>query len=375
MNICLDASAAVHGRAGLGRYAQELAAALLQVDPQDRFAAFYNDAARAQPVAPFDRLPSITSRSGNKAWRMSVLLAHYFHFSQDRSFPGVDVFHAADHLLPRFSRVRSVFTLNDLTYRLVPQAHQGWNRRFLSLMMGRFLQAADVVIAISESTRQDAARLYNIDPARIEVVYDGVSPRFHPAAQEDREAVRQKYGLPGHFILYVGMIEPRKNLVTLLRAYRKLRDEKLEQRLVIAGKRGWLAEGFFRALAGLDLENDVLLPGFIAEQDLPALYSAADVFAYPSLYEGFGLPVLEAMACGAPVVCSNSSSLPELAGEAALMVDPADAAGLAQALAQAATDRALRLRMKARGLEQARPFTWERTARLTVEAYRRAAGK
>lgn len=374
MNICLDASAAVHSRAGLGRYAQELATALLQVDPDNHYSAYYNDAAKATLQEPFDRLQCISSRLGNKTWRLSVLLAYYFHISQDRSFPGIDLFHATDHLLPRFSKVRSVFTLNDLTFRLVPQTHQGWNRRFLSLMMGRFLQAADGIIAISESTRQDAARLYQIDPARIAVVYDGVSSRFRPAALEERQAVRQKYSLPDRFILYVGTIEPRKNLVTLLRAYRKLRDEKIAQGLVIAGKRGWLAEGFFRALADLDLENEVLLPGFIAEQDLPALYSAADVFAYPSLYEGFGLPVLEAMACGTPVVCSNSSSLPELAGDAALLVDPADTAGLAQALALAATDKGVRVRLKARGFAQARPFTWERTARQTVEAYRRAAG-
>jgi glycosyltransferase involved in cell wall biosynthesis len=235
-------------------------------------------------------------------------------------------------------------------------------------MMPRFLRAADAVIAVSECTKRDAIRFYRIPEEKITVIYEGVNPRFRPASPEAIAAVRARYGLPERFILYVGTIEPRKNLTTLLEAFHHLLAT-YDLRLVIVGKKGWLYERFFRRLRELGLENRVLFTGYVPDEDLPAIYSAADLFVFPSLYEGFGLPVLEAMACGTPVICSNTSSLPEVAGDAALLVDPTDARALTGAMEQVLTNERLWATLRAKGMERARGFTWEKAAYRTWEVY------
>ena len=374
MRICIDLSPAVHHRAGLGRYAQELTLALLALDAENEYLAFYNRAAEARVAPPLDCLPHLTTKLGDKPWRTSVLLAQTAHLPQDRLFPGVDLFHATDHLLPCLSHVRSVFTLHDLTFCLYPETHASLNRWFLTLMMPRFLRATDAIIADSECTKRDAGRVYGLDESRIQVIYPGVNRRFRPCGHEIITTVRCKYGLPEHFILYVGTIEPRKNLTVLLEGYLALKNQALGHRLVLAGKRGWLCESFFKKLRELGLEGEVIFPGFVPDEDLPGLYSAADLFVFPSLYEGFGLPVLEAMACGTPVVCSDTSSLPEVAGEAALLASPTDVRALIVAMRRALTDESLRTEMRAKGLAQASQFTWERTAKETLAIYRQVLG-
>jgi glycosyltransferase involved in cell wall biosynthesis len=369
MRICIDVSPAVHHRAGLGRYAQELTAALLALDHENEYIAFYMRAAEAQVDPPVDHLPHLTTNLSAKPWRMSALLAHLTRFPQDRRFPDVDLFHATDHLLPRLSRVKSVFTLHDLIFRFYPETHKPLNRWFLTLMMPLFLRAAEAVIAVSESTKRDAVRLYGLDEAKIKVIYEGVNPRFCAAPPEAISVVRQKYGLAGSFILSVGTIEPRKNLTAVLEAYRALRDWGGEFKLVIVGQKGWLYEGFFRRLRELGLEDKVIFPGFVPDEDLPALYSAADLFVFPSLYEGFGLPALEAMACGAPVITSNTASLPEVTGDAALLVDPNNTEALIQAMKSVLENRQLRDELQAKGPKQAAKFNWENAARETLAVY------
>jgi len=209
-----------------------------------------------------------------------------------------------------------------------------------------------------------------------------VDARFQPITDPDTLArVRNRYGLPERFILYVGTIEPRKNLTTLLEAYAALtsRVSNLQYpisniHLVIAGRKGWLYEGFFRRLRELGLEREVVFPGFVPDEDLPALYSAAELFVFPSLYEGFGLPPLEAMACGTPVITSNSSSLPEVVGEVGIMVEPRDVRALAEAMELVLTDEGKRREMREKGLRQAARFSWKRTAQETLEVYRSVVG-
>lgn len=370
MRICIDASPAVHHRGGFGRYVQELATGLLAVDPDNEYVAFYNHAAAAQVEPPLDGLSHFTTKLSNRPWRLSVVLAYLTRIPQDRLFPGTDVFHATDNLLPRLSQVKSVFALQDLIFRFYPETHKPLNRWFLTLMMPRFLQAADAVIAISECTSKDAVRVYGLDEAKIRVIYAAVSASFHARAPEAISLVRRKYGLPDSFILSVGTIEPRKNLTSLLEAYRALKNEGSDCKLVIVGKRGWLYKGFYTRLHELGLEQEVVFPGFVPDEDLPTFYSAADLFVFPSLYEGFGLPVLEAMACGVPVITSDTSSLPEVAGEAALLVDPTSVEALVAAMRRVLDDRALQAEMRARGLKRADRFTWHETARRTAEVYR-----
>ncbi len=369
MRVCINASPAVHHIAGLGRYTQELMAALMAVDSENEYVAFYNRPSEAEVDPPLERLPHLTTNLPTKPWRMSALLAHLARVSQDRLFPGVDLFHATDHLLPRLSRVKGVFTVHDLIFRFYPETHKPLNRWFLTFMMPRFLQAADGVIAVSECTKKDIVRLYGPDEGNIRVIYEGVNPHFRPEPTEVTAAARERYGLSERFILCVSTIEPRKNLTSLLEAYHVLRNQGTENKLVIVGKKGWLYESFFRRLRELGLENEVIFPGFVPDEDLPALYSAADLFVFPSLYEGFGLPVLEAMACGAPVVTSNTSSLPEVAGEAALLVDPTSVEELAGDMRRVLEKEELREELRAKGPKQAAKFRWENAARETLSVY------
>ena len=375
MKICVNASPAVHHIAGLGRYTQELMAALLAIDSENEYIAFYNRPSEAQVDPPLDQLSHLTTDLGTKPWRMSALMAHFSRIPQDRLFPEVDLFHATDHLLPRLTRVKSVFTLHDLVFRFYPHTHKPLNRWFLTLMMPRFLRAADAVIAVSEHTKQDAIDTYGVDEAKIRVIYEGVDPRFSKQPAGQTAAVRQRYGLPDKYILSVGTIEPRKNLTSLLHAYHALRKEGSEFGLVIVGKKGWLYEGFFGTLHELGLEKAVIFPGFVPDEDLPALYSAADLFAFPSLYEGFGLPVLEAMACGTPVVASNAASLPEVVGEAALLHDPTSLEALVRAMRDVLSNPGLREDLRGRGTKQAARYSWQTAARDTLALYTSLLGE
>jgi glycosyltransferase involved in cell wall biosynthesis len=226
----------------------------------------------------------------------------------------------------------------------------------------------------SQCTKDDLVRHLAADPDEVTVVSRGVDPRFQPARRLDPvAALKRRYRLPDRLILYVGTIEPRKNLPRLIGAYRRLREEGAPHGLVIAGGRGWLCDDVFEAAGRDGLREHVVFTGQVGEDDLLALYQSADVFAYPSLYEGFGLPVLEAMACGVPVVCSDRGSLPEAAGDAALLVDPTDEPAMAAALVRALHDDDLRREMTARGLRRAQEFTWDKVARNFLSVYREVA--
>ncbi len=373
MKICIDVSAAVHRRAGLGRYAQELIRALVAQGEHD-YVAFYHQRGQAHLDPPLDSLPQLTTRLSVKPWRLWAMLAHFSGVPQDRKFAGVDIFHATEHLLPRLRRIRTVFTLHDLIFRFDPASHLPLNRIYLNLMMPRFLRAADAVVAVSECSQRDAVQLYGTPAEKIHVIPEGVDARFTPHTSLQIVQVRAKHQLPERFVLCVGTIEPRKNLPILFEALASRREQGLEiWPLVIAGKPGWLYEPILRRVAELGLQDFVRFTGFFPDDDLPALCSAATLLAMPSRYEGFGLPVLEAMACGTPVVCSNTSSLPEVAGDAALLTPPDDVRGWGEAIARVLSDDALRAQMRERGLLQAARFSWEQAARQTADLYRRVA--
>lgn len=373
VRILIDLSSAVQGHGGLGRYAEELTRALVALGSGDDLQIFYNDPLRRLPSPPLDVLPRKVLGWSNKPWRLTALFSKYTHVSLDRLLGEADVFHATDHLLPRLSRTRSVFTLHDLAFLRVPEAHLPLNRWFLKLMMPFFLRQADQIIAVSEFSKRDALAYYGLDESKFLVIPEGVSPGFRPVQDPVRLAeVRYRYGLPDRFILFVSTIEPRKNLNTLWEAYRTLRAEGRTEGLVVVGKKGWLYEDTMLRLREAGLEQEVTFPGYVAEADLPAVYGLADCFAFPSLFEGFGLTPLEAMASGCPVVCSNSSSLPEVCGDAAILVAPKDVQGLASSLRRVLNEPDLRAELRNKGIRQAARFTWESTAKRTLEVYKRA---
>ena len=371
MAIYIDISVAVHGRAGLGRYAESLARALVQEHPE-RFAFFYNRDRSTSPLAGLERVPTRTVRAGYKPWRMAVWLGQLLGLGFDRLVPEAELYHATEHLLLPLRRVPTVLTVHDLIYHLFPEHHKPLNYWFLNRAMPLFVQRARAIIAVSESTRQDLIRCYGVPPDKATVVHEAAAPHFRPASPEAIAAVRARYKLPEDYILTVGTIEPRKNLSRLLDALQRLQQEGDDARLVVVGSRGWLYEGFFRHLEELQLGDSVLLPGYVPDADLPAVYSAAKVFVLPSLYEGFGLSVLEAMACGTAVVCSHASSLPEVGGDAAHYFDPTDVEEMAQTIRAVWHDEALQAEMGRRGLAQAARFSWARAAQETMAVYQRA---
>jgi len=287
----------------------------------------------------------------------------------------VDVFHSPDYVLPPVRHGKAVVTVHDLSFLRYPEGAEPKLRRYLSNAVPRAASRADLVLADSENTRNDIIELLGTSPDKVEVLYPGVDGSFRPVQDDGLLArARAVYGLDFPFILTVGTLEPRKNHVLLLDAYAALREvPDVPHKLVIAGRKGWLCEGVFRRVEELSLEEDIIFLGFVSDEDLPALYRLADVFVFPSLYEGFGLPPLEAMACATPVIASDTSSLPEVVDDAGLLVRPDDPAVLADTIRRVLNDRGLREDLVRRGVSQARKFTWQRTGDRLLRLYRRFA--
>jgi glycosyltransferase involved in cell wall biosynthesis len=378
----------VHHKAGLGRYAEELIAALATERQRagnkgEEYVAFYHDAANATPSKLIQSLTCIATPQTPYPWRLRALMAQLLNLSQDILFQqstantreplsAPKLFHATEHLLPRFKQNKTVFTLHDLIFKFFPQHHLPRNRLYLNLAMPLFLKRADAIICVSEHTRRDAIKTYGVPEAKISVIHEGVHPRFKRVNDvKVLQAVKEKYRLPDKFIMALGTVEPRKNLVTLFDAFKALREEDagLADEVIVVGRQGWLHEATYRAVHERELTGKVRFLGRVDDVDLPAVLSMAQVLAFPSVYEGFGFPPLEAMACGTPVVSSNASSLPEVCGDAALLVTPMDAGGWASALRRVLTDRQLRLDLSRRGPLQAQKFDWFTAARQTKAVY------
>ncbi len=282
----------------------------------------------------------------------------------------VGLLHALAFVSPVLSGKPCVVTVYDVSFALFPDSFRRFNRWYLNTMTRRSARRADAVLAISENTRDDVIRLWGVPPEKVHVTYCGVDATFHPLAADQVERFRRETGLPAKFVLFVGTLEPRKNVTRLVEAFATLKAQGVPHKLVLAGAKGWFYRPVFEAVERLGLEGDVIFPGFIPRRELPMWYNAADLFVYPSLYEGFGLGPLEAMACGTPVVVSNRASLPEVVGDAGLLVDAEDTQGLADAVGEVLDSPALAWQCRARGLERAATFSWERTARETAQVYR-----
>jgi len=363
MRIALDARLLYYQQAGIAQYTQRLLTALAEIDHQNDYIVLQSrkDRRRLVSAANFRRHP---------LWTPPHHRLEQLTLPLELAPLRLDVLHSPDFIPPLRRNCRAVITVHDLAFLLFPGLLTAESQRYYG-QIRRAVHSAEAIIAVSESTKCDLIAHTAAPAAKITVVYEAAGPAFRPVTDAAALAVvRQKYGLPEEFVLFVGTIEPRKNLATLLKAWSKIRISNFEFRnsLVIAGKPGWLYEETIAQAR--ELGTAVQFIGGVRPEDLPALYSAARLFVLPSLYEGFGLPVLEAMACGTPVVCSQASSLPEVAGDAALLVEPHDVDGLAAALQRALSDEALRRQMIARGLAQAARFSWEKAARETLAVYR-----
>ncbi len=289
----------------------------------------------------------------------------------------IDVFHSPANVLPELLPRNSagVVTLHDLAFLRFPKVLTRTKRLYHRTFTIRSLQRATMIISVSESTKQDAIELVGIPAGHLQTVYASIDERFSSmAAEEEINAFRQKHGLSEDFLLYLGTLEPRKNITTLIEAYAYLRRAYARtEKLILAGGKGWLYEAIYEKIAQLGLQEEVIFPGFVAESEQKLWYSAASAFVYPSLYEGFGLPVVEAMACGTPVVTSNVSSLPEAGSDIALCVEPYNVEAMAEALYKALTDQAFRQRCRAMAAVAAQRFSAQAMAERTVGVYEQAA--
>jgi glycosyltransferase involved in cell wall biosynthesis len=377
MRITLDLSPAIHQKAGLGRYARTLAEHLITRDPENLYTAFAYGTFKAEMLpSTLRRMPRANVPLGARPWRMSVWLAHILGVSLDRAIPPTELYHATEHLLPPLKKARTVFTLHDLIFQFFPQYHLPLNRWYLVNAMPLFLRRADAIIAVSDCTKQDAIRFYDLPADKITVIYEGVNPALGPVHNAEKIAqARARYAKNQPFLFFVGTIEPRKNIITLVDALRALRQRGYAHRLLVAGRMGWLYQSTLDHVRKTGMESHVDFLDFVPDEDLTTLFSACDAFVFPSLYEGFGLPPLEAMACGAPVVSSNASSLPEVVGDAALLVDPKDVGNIVAAVERVVTDRVLRDQLCAKGIAQAAKFSWGRAANETIKVYEKIGAR
>ncbi len=377
MRISIDYTAGIRQGAGVGRFVRGLVSALIDIDRENAYTLLYAPKQRGECKPDLPRAPNVTGRPFVLTERVLNLLWYKLGVPLPVDFVGgrADVYHFPDFALPPVRRGKSVITIHDLSFLLVPDCAEDGLRSHLERVVPPSVRNADFITADSENTRTELTTLLDASPSRVEVVYGGVDSQFKPIVDVTTlEAIRRKYGLNFPFILYVGTIEPRKNLGRLLHAYTQLRSRSgVKHRLVIAGGLGWLYQDVLREIEELTADHEVAFLGRVPDEDLPALYSLADIFAFPSLYEGFGLPPLEAMACGRPVVCSNTSSLPEVVGDAGVLVSPYDVDGLADALHQLIEDPDRRALLGERGLARAREFSWNASAQRLLEIYRRLA--
>ncbi len=372
MRIGIDYAAAALQGGGIGRYTRGLVAAVLDLlAPEDRVTLLYpRDGSPAAAPSPrtgirIKRLPLSD--------RYQTILWHRLHFplAVEAITGPLDIFHAPNFLLPPVRQAATLVTIHDLAFLVKPQYAHADLQRFLAGAVPRSVARADHVLADSEASRQDAIRLFNLAPEVVSVVGAGVEPRFRPLPAADLAPVRQRYGLPEAFVLGLSTLEPRKNFDGLIRAFGAARRQTgFPHHLVIAGGKGWLFEDIFAEVERSQAGDFVHFLGFVDDSDLPALYGLADLFAFPSHYEGFGLPVLEAMACGTPVLCTDTSSLPELVGDAACMVPTGDEQALAQALASLLTDASALTALATAGPVRAARFTWEAAAQRLYSVYR-----
>jgi glycosyltransferase involved in cell wall biosynthesis len=358
IHIAIDASrATARERTGTERYSFQVIAALARIDRFNRYTLCTNGLPESlPPLGPNFDLRSV---------RAPRLWTH-LRLGPQTLLAQSDVLFVPAHVIPLLSARRNVVTIHDLGYLAFPEAHTRQRRIELDLTTRWSVQRATQVIAISQATKDALIEHYHADPARVTVIYHGVSPLFRPVDSVAIAELQAHYGLHKPYFLYVGTIQPRKNLQRLIAAFRMLAGQVADIELLIVGKRGWLTEQIEAEARSAGLAERVRFLGFVPDGDLPALLSGATAFVFPSLYEGFGLPVLEAMACGTPVLTANTSALPEVAGDAALLVDPSSSEAIASGLQRLAEDADLRAALRARSLARAAQFTWERCARETL---------
>lgn len=371
MRIAIDAHSVGTGLGGNESYATNLVEALAEIDAANQYTLYVT---RAEAVERFsNRWPNFSVRA---TLPHTPLIRIPLTLSAELRRHPVDVLHV-QFTSPPFAPCPVVVSIHDLSFEHLPQTFKRRSRTQLRMTVRHSAKKASQVVALSEHARADILATYGLRPEKVSVIPLAPPPHFGPVTnQGELQRVRQTYDIDSDYILSVGSIQPRKNLSRLIAAYSSLRRARPEvklPKLVLVGKCAWLYDELLRTINELDVCNSVILTGYVPEADLPALYSGALCFVYPSYFEGFGLPPLEAMKCGAAVIVGNRTSLPEVVGDAGILVDPFDVDDIAQAIERVISDSNLRSHLRAKGLERARLFDWRETARQTLAVYEKAA--
>jgi glycosyltransferase involved in cell wall biosynthesis len=368
MRIAFDGTTLTPGRTGVGYYTEHLLQHLAREAEAsgDEIVVLSNQAIDTERPLP----PHVRVHEGH---RFPVRIG-WMQLRAQRALDAVrpDVAHFTNGMMPIGSPVSTIVTIHDMSLRLYPQCHPLRRLLLNRPLMHVAIRQAAAIVTVSESARRDLLRFNGLPADRVSVVHEAASPAFHPMGDRALlDRVRSRYGLPCRFLLYVGTIEPRKNLSRLMEAFAQARRRGLAHHLVCVGPYGWSSRDLAGRIDQLGINDAVHFTGYAPFEDLPAIYNLAEFFVFPSLYEGFGLPVVEAMASGLPVITSNTSSLGEIAADAACTVDPANTEAIADAMIAVATDEALRRDLSERGVRRAQFFSWTQTAREMLAVYHR----
>lgn len=375
MNVGFLSDRLNRSKTGIGIYAYNLIREFAQIekDPDNVYLINYE---KTEDVYDLDEI--IIGNPLQKYFEKSFYFWHLLlNYRLRKNTLNLDIVHSPESadLFIKLRCQKKIITVYDITPQLFPETFTSLTILRYKFLFAKSLNTADKIITISDNTKRDLITHYNIPPDKVVTIYLGVDRKFKPLDKRLIMKYKKTHDINFPFILYVGTLEPRKNITTLIKAFAKLKEEGIDHKLVLAGGKGWKYQSIFKLVEELHLQAEVVFMGYVSDEDLPSLYNAADLFVYPSLYEGFGLPPLEAMACGTPVITSNTSSFPEVIGTAGITVNPYDVSELVESIREVLSNDALHANLKEKGLIRAKCFSWEKCARETWNVYKELYAK
>lgn len=357
---------------GIERYILETLNHLLKIDRKNNYSLFLSS---QRQIPDIIQAPNITFNytTTNTEARLRRIIWEQLTLGKEILKRKIDIFHGPSFVVPFLKSCKNIITIYDLAFLASPESFTIITRLYFKIFLTPSIYLADHIIAISQATKKDIIKYFKINPEKISIVYGALSPSIKKVINKNiLQETKKKYNLPDKYILFTGLISPRKNIVRALHAYARIHIE-IPHKFVITGKKGWLYNDVFKTVKKLNLEKKVIFTGYVPDNDLCALYTLSDIFIFPSLYEGFGLPILEAMTCDAPVITSNISSMPEVAGNAALLVNPYNIQEITEAIKKLYTDKKLRQTLIKKGRNQIKKFTWKKSAQETLKIYEKLA--
>lgn len=359
---------------GISEYTYQLLRAIFEIDKTNSYVLFYNQAKQASvPKFPYDNVEVQPFRYPNKIFNLSMALFSWPKI--DKRMGGVDILFMPNHMFSAWSdNCRAVLSIHDLSFEIFPEFFSNKSRLWLKLINTKKLcLKANKIIAVSENTKRDLKNLYKIDSEKISVIHEGIDRKFKKVTDLSiLESVKRKYNLPEKFLLYLGNIEPRKNIETLISAFESVSKKHPDVKLILAGSPSWKYKAVFKKAKHSSAANKIIFLGYIEAKDKAAIYSLAHIFVYPSFYEGFGLPPLEAMACETPTIASNTASLPEVIGQGAILISPNKTDDFSKSIETLLSDSHIYQQYAQRGKFQAEKFSWHTAAQQTIEVLKAA---